>query len=113
MSIEVMVSGILAMAGVTAACRILPFILPQESRLLYHLSSDKPVIKIVGPALIVALAVATLTQPILNNPAATTLVAVAAGAAGTTIAFFMLRSVGLAVVLGVASYGVAKSLLGV
>lgn len=112
MSVGVVLIGMLAMAVVTAVCRILPFVLPQDSRLLARLSGDHPAINIVGPALIVALAVATLTQPVLDAASMATTLAYAGGAAGTVAAFYLLRSVGLAVVVGMFCYGGASWLLG-
>lgn len=111
MSVDMVLIGMLAMAVVTAACRILPFILPSDSRLIARLAGDHPAVNIVGPALIVALAVATWTQPVLEAVSMTAVLAYAIGAAGTAAAFYLLRNVGGAVVIGIICYGSANWLL--
>lgn len=111
MHIEMVLVGMLAMAVITAVCRVLPFVLPQQSKLMQRLSGDHPAITIVGPALIVALAVATLTQPIMDAPNTRTALTYGFGALGTAGAFFALRSVGVAVVAGIVCYAGADWLL--
>lgn len=100
--------AILAMAVVTAFCRVIPFLLSPKSRLLTLLSSDHPATKIIGPALLVALAVVTLTQPILERPNWSTLIPYGVGGLITTCVLRWSGSVGLAVVVAIVGFGLTE-----
>ena len=99
--------AITAMAGVTAFSRVLPFLLSPRSRLLKLLSGDHPAIRIAGPALLVALAVASVARPVLESPSRQTLLSYGVGALATAAVLRWRHSVGLAVVAGIVAFGLA------
>jgi len=100
--------AIAAMAVVTACCRVIPFLLPPKSRLLTLLSSDHPTTKIIGPALLVGLSVATLTQPIMDSTNWSTLIPYGVGGIITALILRWSGSVGLAVVVAIVGFGLTE-----
>ncbi|NNC22889.1 AzlD domain-containing protein [Salinisphaera sp. USBA-960] len=99
--------AIAAIAIVTGFCRVIPFLLPRKSRLLTLLSSDQPSIKIVALALQVGLTIATLVQPMLQSPSWPTLAPYSIGGLVTVDVFYWSRSVGLTIIVGVLTFGLA------
>ena len=99
--------AIAAMTGVTAFSRVLPFLLSPRSRLLKLLAGDHPAIRIAGPALLVALAVASLARPVIESPSRPTLLSYGIGAVATALVLRWRQSVGLAVVAGIVAFGLA------
>ncbi|MGN8158447.1 AzlD domain-containing protein [Salinisphaera sp. SWV1] len=94
-----------AMALVTGLCRIVPFLIPRHSRLGTILSGDHPTIRIVGPAVLVGLTVATFGQPLLSQPSWGNVLSYGIGGVATAAGLRATGSVGLAVIAGIIAYG--------
>lgn len=104
MSETSMIIAIIAMALVTALSRVLPFLLPRENRLIALMSREGPSVQVVGPALIVALAVFTLTEPMMDTVSIDTTLNYSVGALVTMTAYRLTRSVGLSVIAGILGF---------
>lgn len=106
-----MIIAIIGMALVTALSRVLPFLLPKENRLVILMSREGPSIQVVGPALIVALAVFTLTEPMMDTMSINTTLNYIVGALVTIAVYMLMRSVGLSVIAGILGFAMIDWIL--
>ncbi len=94
-----------AMALVTGLWRVVPFVIPRDSRLATILFGDHPTLRVVGPALLVGLTVATFGQPLLSQPSWGHVLSYGIGGVATAAVWRAVGSLGLAVVAGIIAYG--------
>ncbi|MGE8689789.1 MAG: AzlD domain-containing protein [Achromobacter sp.] len=103
--------AVVAMAVITYLTRALPFMLSERSRLLRHLSREGSALAALGPSLLAGIAAAVIVPDLLEaGEQAARIGPYAGGLVVTAVAARLVGNTGVAVLLGMAGYGVLLAL---
>ncbi|MBV7484140.1 AzlD domain-containing protein [Bordetella sp. BOR01] len=103
--------AVIAMAVITYLTRALPFLLSARSRLLRRLAEGSS-LAALGPALLAGIAAAVIVPDVMALHGWPQLLPYAGGLLATALAARRLGNAGVAVIVGVAVYGVLLGLAG-
>jgi len=103
--------AVIAMAVITYLTRALPFLLSARSRLLRRLAEGSS-LAALGPALLAGIAAAVIVPDVMALAGPAQWLPYAGGLAATALAARRLGNAGVAVITGVAVYGVLLALAG-
>lgn len=108
--------AVIAMAVITYLTRALPFMLSERSRLLRRLSREGSALAALGPSLLAGIAAAVIVPDVLDvldaGAQAARIAPYVGGLVVTGVAARMVSNTGVAVLLGMAGYGVLLALAG-
>ena len=103
--------AVVAMAVITYLTRALPFMLSARSRLLRHLSREGSALAALGPSLLAGIAAAVIVPDLIEaGDQAARIGPYAGGLVMTAVAARLVSNTGVAVLLGMAGYGVLLAL---
>lgn len=105
--------AVIAMAVITYLTRSLPFMLSERSRLLRHLSREGSALAALGPSLLAGIAAAVIVPDLLGaGDNAAQIAPYVGGLVVTGVAARLVSNTGVAVLLGMAGYGILLALAG-
>lgn len=112
LSVSTLMLAIVIMAVVTFSLRLLPFLLPEDSRVLRYFSGDSPALNVLGPALLGGLTVLTLLPDLALASSASDFAIYGFGLLATVAALLKTRNIGVATMIGVIVYAGLRGLFG-
>lgn len=93
--------AILVMAAITLTLRVLPFLLPEDHRILRYFSSNTPTLDALGPSLLGGLTAVTLIPDLTGASSISELAVYAASLIVTLAVLLKTRNIGIAIIIGV------------